>query len=38
MNPGERPSREKYPTYRHPGTVIDVIAFDIVTLSGWTAV
>jgi len=38
---GDEPWREalaqKYPTYRHPGTVIEVIAFDIVTLSGWTA-
>ena len=27
----------KYPTYRQVGTVIDVMAFDIVTLTGWSA-
>jgi PPOX class probable F420-dependent enzyme len=39
--PGDEAWREalahKYPTYRRTGTVIDVMAFDIVTLTGWTA-
>lgn len=39
--PGGEPWREalahKYPAYRQRGAIVDVMTFDIVRLTGWTA-